>query len=185
MNHPYSSVTSYASEPDSAPKHSYPIPPPAVPPQWSDTTWLREGSTSEEHRSLTACVRAGTAPPEDSPRYSQANSLPPPPPLPPLSPLPRPKHKVDEPISGWIDDPDDSDIADSETPSSNETLVTAPSSASHPKPKSKIIRIEGEDDIPILRRPELVPYEKRRSERAVEAKKHALWRKKIADILCV
>ncbi|KAJ7850279.1 hypothetical protein B0H14DRAFT_2763733 [Mycena olivaceomarginata] len=175
MNHPYSSVTSYASEqPDSTPKHPYHIPPPAVAPQWSDTTWLTEDSTSEEHRSLTAVAH-----------ILRPIRYPPFLPLPPLSPLPRPKNKVDEPISGWIDDPDDSVIADSETPSSNETLVTAPSSASHPKPKSKIIRIEGTDDITILRRPELVPYQKRRSERAVEAKKHALWRKKIADILCV
>ncbi|KAF7341357.1 hypothetical protein MVEN_01872200 [Mycena venus] len=187
MNHPYSNATSYiyANEPDSTPKHAYYIPPPAFPPGWDDSTWFTEDSTSNAHRSLTAGVVADVAPPVHPPKYSQAKPLPPLPPLPPLSPLRRPKHKLDESASGWIDDIDESEADNSETRTSNETMVNEPSSASHPKPKTKVIRIEGEDDIPILRRPEAVPYEQRPSERALEARKHALWRKKIADILCV
>ncbi|KAJ7716507.1 hypothetical protein B0H14DRAFT_3632166 [Mycena olivaceomarginata] len=81
------SVTSYASE---AAHRSTPTPSLLQPFLLNGaTTWLTEGSTSEEHGSLTACARAGTAPPED-PQILSGQFATPTPPLPPLSPLPDP-----------------------------------------------------------------------------------------------
>ncbi|KAJ6496263.1 hypothetical protein C8R45DRAFT_156314 [Mycena sanguinolenta] len=68
---------------------------------------------------------------------------------------------------------------------SNETVVPRSPSAPPPKSRSTVIRITGtEDDLP-PRRPPVVPYEVRPSERALEAKKHDQWRQKVMNVLCL
>ncbi|KAJ6452152.1 hypothetical protein C8R47DRAFT_289431 [Mycena vitilis] len=71
---------------------------------------------------------------------------------------------------------------------SNETVVARPGPATRfPQPKSTVIRYiyEGEEDPLIANRPAPVPYEKRPSERALEARKHAAWRQKVIDSVCL
>ncbi|KAJ7484443.1 hypothetical protein FB451DRAFT_1392999 [Mycena latifolia] len=177
MNHPYSSPAAsaiYANEPDAAPKHPHFAPARARRPGAHDNRWVTVGTYTPR-----PLPRAGPRVGADPPGYSQCR---------PLPPLPHEKHPaVAELESGWVSDSED-DESESEGRASNDTVVapTPPTKATTPQPqfKTTIIRYEGED-APLVSRPAPVPYETRLSERALAARKHAAWRKKIADIMCV
>ncbi|KAJ7767008.1 hypothetical protein DFH07DRAFT_335378 [Mycena maculata] len=173
MNHPYSSAASfiYSNEPPlSAPQHPYPLPTPTVPPTLHDCGWPIPPTTG---------LGADSAPAR---RLGRSQSG-------PLRPLPAPitppyqkSALVPEPKSEWVDEADDP-----ETPEGTGTLVIAPVRAPRVKFQTPAIRHQGDDDDDVLsvRRPPPVPYEIRASERALAARRHALWRKKIIDIMCL
>ncbi|KAJ6585201.1 hypothetical protein B0H19DRAFT_1368609 [Mycena capillaripes] len=78
--------------------------------------------------------------------------------------------------SGWVDESDDESDASPRGPASlasNETAVSAPQPP---------LELEFKSSRP---RPAPVPYEMRPSERALAARKHAAWRKKIMDIMLI
>ncbi|KAJ7744291.1 hypothetical protein DFH07DRAFT_28242 [Mycena maculata] len=203
MDHPYSRAASYAYSdepprkvPGAAPKHPYPrpLPTPAPPPyQPQNSNPLMESASKAPLPSTAA--DAAPARPHEHAR---------------LEPLRRRSHRKPVPYhtldaetaaelkSGWVDDEADDDPRwpvvdakevrandDSETHTSNETMVPPPMSTPQLKFKSTVVRFEGTDNAPGVPRPEPVPYEQRPSERALAARKHAAWRKKIIDIMCV
>ncbi|KAJ7682663.1 hypothetical protein DFH06DRAFT_1314853 [Mycena polygramma] len=111
----------------------------------------------------------------------------------PPTPLTRPPQhttraeKRAKPASGWVEQ-DINLESERSLNTSNETVVARPGPPTRfPQPKSTVIRYiyEGEEDPLIAHRPAPVPYEKRPSERALEARKHAAWRQKVIDSVCL
>ncbi|KAK7038562.1 hypothetical protein R3P38DRAFT_3182660 [Favolaschia claudopus] len=226
--------TKHTYHPDASPRLSLTPPPP----RYSET-WSTDGASIRKHEYRDDFRRYADPPSPHTARLRTARSsiakpLPPipipisipipappatPPPLPPmspltpLSPLRRPKHPAvhTEPVSGWLDDDNENENADSETaheePDQIETQISdsadtlTPSNSSSTRArnsvstpqlryKSTIIRFEGQDDRGVghgksQRPPETAPYEERPGERALAARKHDQWRKKIMDILLI
>ncbi|KAF8206860.1 hypothetical protein K438DRAFT_1931399 [Mycena galopus ATCC 62051] len=94
-------------------------------------------------------------------------------------------------VSEWIHEPESSS-------SSSETILATGTAAeipltpgltddnkNSPTPKSVVFRIKGQDESSIERPPMPVPYETRRSERALSNKQYDLWRNKVANIMCL
>jgi hypothetical protein len=206
MKHLYKrTIDSMYAEPGT-PRDSTASSPPPYDSSSYDDSWVPE----ETHRAqtpkpgLSKKDLAFTPPREHSP----FKPLPALPPFPPLRPPYRSKPPIPaEAISEWIDESDDSenesetqtgtwpsetmisggtwrtDTRTSET--SNETMVPSATSPLPPQPRDTIFRITGTDDELLARRPPTVPYEKRQSERRMEAKKHDQWRKRVANALCL
>ncbi|KAK7038558.1 hypothetical protein R3P38DRAFT_3182653 [Favolaschia claudopus] len=118
-----------------------------------------------------------------------------------------------EPVSEWVssdDENDDLEALEEETAhiitrTSSTTVVqnydefefgNTPNTNNHNdsdstearlKFKSTVFRYEGDDELAqeILRPPMPVPYEERPGERALAARKHDQWRKKVVDMMCL
>jgi hypothetical protein len=174
-------------KPGAAPRHPYPAPTRAIPPIPShDSSWKTESSSWVTESAYKAPIphnigvgadAASTRQRRDSQSSLRRFRL-------PIADLYQ-KHKpAPTPVSWWTTG-NSRRTSNFSARTSNETIVAPPTSAPQPKFRTTVIRYEGTDDLPILRRPAPVPYELRPSERAAEAKKHDMFRARVADILCV
>ncbi|KAF8206862.1 hypothetical protein K438DRAFT_1963173 [Mycena galopus ATCC 62051] len=256
MKHPYGSSASdgssvHSDESDRHPKLSYHLPSASPLGLDYDTGWVPQAPPKLKASSAAEVKAPVPAPPRKpsrfrtlsqsalrsirKPKHPAANELIPPIPV-PATPLPDYESsskqavptETDFDVSGWLDETDSADSADSTsslgvdlmesasatdtaesrasttdsrassgilvTPifEDNEVLVppslitdsdSIPSPTLSPQPKSLVFRIKGKDDAAVDLPPVPIPYETRRSERALANKKHDVWRSKVANMM--